>query len=200
MRRTMPRRRSEEGGKEEGWMVHRLRLSYATEFPLYALPAAGRCGTIARIRNRAVVARRCSASGVLGSGVLGETRSASVWGRERVSAAAVIGAVIARWFGAIAVLGETPFQHQGVHKICVSAAHATVVARRYDAIGVAIVRSVAGSVPSGSRFITLAARAGCYPRGHPSIQPAPRSQPFNEPSSTLSKQPASNPPASPQVR
>ena len=90
MRRTMPRRRSEEGGKEEGWMVRRLRLPYATEFLVYARSAAGRCGTIARIRNRAVVARRCCASGVLASEVLGETRSASAWWRERVSAAAVI--------------------------------------------------------------------------------------------------------------
>ena len=67
-----------------------MRLSYATEFLVYALSAAWRCGTVARIRNRAVVARRCCASGVLASEVLGETRSASAWWRERVSAAAVI--------------------------------------------------------------------------------------------------------------
>ena len=66
------RRRSEEGEKEEGWRVLRMRRSYAIEFLVCALPASGRCGTIARIRNRVVVARRCCASGVLASDVLGE--------------------------------------------------------------------------------------------------------------------------------
>ena len=81
--------------RNRGGVVRRMNLSYATTFLVYALSTAGRCGTITRIRNRAVVARRCCASGVLASEVLGETRSASVWWRERVSAAAVIGAVVA---------------------------------------------------------------------------------------------------------